>query len=801
MSLEYKQFNLNIFDHSPIAYCVVELIKDDKGKPSDWIYRYCNQAFADIKEYRLEAMINHSFLGLTPYMDPKWLQAYSDAAYDNKICEMKLTVGKNNYQAKIIPIGEEGLCSCIIYPAAEMTDPESGKKEPVESEQYILNRLSTEYVSIYRIDLNTGRYTILRLLNGTNAKKIVGDDYRVYDTFDEYSRYYADNFILDEDRDEFLSWLACDNMKKQLLEHDRITYHYQSVSKEGKHNYYEAYAVKGQVDDKQFNVFLAFRNIDNILYKEKEIQGRLKKALDEARLSNEIISAIAKTYQYISRIDIRADYFEEISNRDEENLHFIKSGTLSSNNEKVCREVVAEEYQEAFFKFVDLKTLPDRMKDEETIVLEYRMKDGNWHRLRFIEKKRDPDGRLTHVLCVIRSISASKKKEQDLLYQVEEAKKNAALKTRFLSNMSHDIRTPLNGIIGMIEMAGRYPDDLEIQRKCREKSMISLKYLVSLVNDILDMNKLESPDYIMKSISFDLTEVLNKVNTSKQIQATEKDIEYIIDWDKAEIRHQYLYGNPVFINKLLTAVCDNAIKFTNPGGSIRVWCNELSADDDRIVYEFGCSDTGIGMSKDFIEHAFDMFSQENESSRTKYEGSGLGLAIARKIIERLDGTIRISSEKGHGTTALMTIPFKPGEPNESIKKTDKAAVSVKGLRALVVEDNELNMEIAKFLLEDEGIIVECAMDGQEAVDKFANAAPGYYDVIFMDIMMPNLNGWDTTRRIRSMQKEDSQSIPIIAMSANGFTEDIINSRIAGMNQHLIKPLTQEKLLAALRECI
>lgn len=402
------------------------------------------------------------------------------------------------------------------------------------------------------------------------------------------------------------------------------------------------------------------------------------------KLSNEIISSIARTYQYISRIDIQADYFEEINNRDTEHLKFTKSGKLSESNEKVCRQYVAEEYQEAFFKFVDLKTLPERMKNEETLVLEYRMKDGDWHRLRFVEKKRDENGVLTHVLCLIRSISDTKKWEHELMYQVEEARKAAALKARFLSNMSHDIRTPMNGIIGTLNLANRYPDDLEVQRKCREQIMTSSKYLVSIVNDILDMNKLESGGVVEQEIPFNLA------------------------------------GNPIYVERLLTNISDNAVKFTGPGGSVRVWCAEKYADEERVVYEFGCADTGIGMSETFLEHAFEPFTQENETSRSRYEGTGLGLAIAKKIVDRLDGDIAIESKKGVGTTVTMTLPFKIGEPVEKEKNVNYEEIPVEGLRALLAEDNELNMEITKFMLEDYGIHVECVADGEEAVQKFKN---------------------------------------------------------------------------------
>ena len=673
-------------------------------------------------------------------------------------------------------------------------------------DMYVLKKLFTEYVSLYRLELNSGKYEILRLVENTNAKQLVGEEHTIFADYDEFTRRYADAFVPETEQEEFLDWHKCENLKKRLQEKESLTYYYHSVSKDGKDSYYEAYAVKGKADGKNFYIFLGYRNVDVILYKEKAIQEQLQKALDEAKLSNEIIEAIAKSYQYISRIDISKNWFEEISNRAVENMNYKKSGEVFSGNRNVCKKLVAEEYQEAFLKFTDITTLPVRMKNEETIVMEYQMKDGNWHKLRFIEKKRDKDGNLTHVLCAIRSISDVKKKEQELLQQVAEARKDAALKSRFLSNMSHDIRTPINGIIGMTELADRYPDNLEIQKKCREKLVESARHLVSMVNDILDMNKLETEQFVENDIPFNLAAVLNRVNTDQQMQTGKKKIDYVVDWKKSELNHMYLMGNPVYIEKLLTVITDNAVKFTKPGGNVSVWCREISEDDERAFYEFGCSDNGIGMSEEFAGHAFEMFSQENKTSRTQYEGTGLGLAIAKKITERLGGTIEIKSKKNCGTTVTMTIPFKTGVQNlmqytENVNTESTEDIPLEGLHALIAEDNELNLEIAKLMLEEKGICVECAADGKEAVAKFEESEPGYYDVIFMDIMMPYMNGWDATRKIRTLQRPDADKIPIIAMSANAFAEDIINSHISGMNWHLTKPIDADKLMTALKECI
>ena len=295
-----------------------------------------------------------------------------------------------------------------------------------DRQNYVINKLSADYVSLYHIELNSGKYEILRLNQNTNAKELVseGDHLRVYDTFDEFCRVYTDAFISDQDRTEFLNRLLCENMKDVLMHNDKFTFHYQSISRQGKRTYYE-----------------------------------------------------------------------EISNNSNDETRYPKSGNMYELNKKMCENYVAKEYQEAYLKFSDISTLAKRMKQEETIAMEYKMTDDNWHKLRFIEKKRDKNGNLTHAISVIRSIGDEKTKEQTLLYEVDEARKDAAYKTRFLSNMSHDIRTPINGIVGMIDLAESNPKDTKMQKKCMDKIKLSAEYLVSLVDDILAMSKLESEEY------------------------------------------------------------------------------------------------------------------------------------------------------------------------------------------------------------------------------------------------------------------------------------------------------------------
>ena len=375
-------------------------------------------------------------------------------------------------------------------------------------------------------------------------------------------------------------------MEKLLTQADRATYHYKSVPNASGQQYFEAQAVKIYSEQNVFHILLAFRYIDDILEREEAARTQLQSALDEAQLNNEIISAIAKNYCSIYRIDLQRDYFEEISNDDETHRLTGNNGCASEKLYQLCDATVVPEYRDLVRRFMDVPTLAERLKNEEYISTEYRMCDGSWHSLRFIAKKRDEAGNVTHVLCAVRSISSTKRREQDLRFAAEAAKRESEMKTRFLATMSHDIRTPLNGIIGMINMGNQYADDPEMQQKIRDKEMESLRYLVSIVNDVLDMNKLQSGEIKKQEVTFDLIAVLRDLNQTYHKKAAEKDIRYQVAWDKDTIRHPFVIGNPVHLSRILSNITDNAIKFSPAGSTITVWSGEEQLDEEHALVTF-----------------------------------------------------------------------------------------------------------------------------------------------------------------------------------------------------------------------
>ena len=389
------------------------------------------------------------------------------------------------------------------------------------AERRILDKICADFTAVYYVELNTGSFEILHINDGTNVKKM---NLKQGDNFNSSADQYAVQYLYDKERQEFKDRISTRHLKEQLSRKERITYHYRSKPNPNLHEFFEAQAVKIYEDEKHFFALVGFRHIDDIMEKETTIQNQLKQALDETRLSNEIISAIAKSYCSIYRIDVQKDFFEEVSNDSEIHKLTGNRGCATEKLYQLCDTMVAPEYRPLIRPFLDISTLSERLKTEECISIEYRMCDGSWHRMLFIVKKRDESGNVTHVLCTVRSISDSKRREEDLNFAAEAAKREAEMKTRFLAIMSHDIRTPLNGIIGMVNMGNQYADDPQMQQKIREKAMKTLKYLVSLVNDVLDMNKLQSGDLKDQQLLFDLTEVLQELNQIYDERAAKKGI-------------------------------------------------------------------------------------------------------------------------------------------------------------------------------------------------------------------------------------------------------------------------------------
>ena len=393
------------------------------------------------------------------------------------------------------------------------------------------------------------------------------------------------------------------------------------------------------------------------------------------------------------------------------------------------------------------------------------------------------------------------KYKAELLIAAKKAEAANEAKTEFLQRMSHDIRTPINGIRGLVNMADHYADDMEKQTEYRTKVKEASNLLLELVNDVLDMSKLESGEIVLEEIPFNLSSISREVFVVIEQMAAEQNIR--VAWEKKEITHRDFIGSPGYVKRVMMNILSNAVKYNKENGQIYVSCVEIPSEQPEMTtMEFVCRDTGIGMAEEFQKHIFEPFAQEHTGSRAKFAGTGLGMAISKKLVEEMGGTITFESKKGVGTTFVIRVPFKIDlDADKREESKDVSEKSIKGMHVLLAEDNELNMEIAEFLLQNEGAEVTKAWNGQEIVELFRKSESGEFDVILMDIMMPIINGYEATKRIRSLDREDAKKIPIIAMTANAFTEDRIRAKEAGMDEHVAKPIDVELLIKVIHKLV
>ena len=463
------------------------------------------------------------------------------------------------------------------------------------------------------------------------------------------------------------------------------------------------------------------------------------------------------------------------------------------------RERVAPAYQEAFGEFLKLKDLEERLGDRRFIGYTFEDVEGLWYQALLIPQKYEQDDHKQIVMLVIRDVSEQKRKEmtyqENLRVTAEEAERANAVKTDFLRRMSHDIRTPINGIRGLVNVGKNHIHDVDKIEECLDEIMRSSDMLVDLVNNVLNMSKLESGGIQLTEEAFDLQEMLDDVERFVNVQAERKQISLQIN--AAEVEHYHLIGSPLHIRQIFQNIIENAVKFNMDSGSVNVVCREHVSDENTVELEMVCADTGIGMSEEFQKHVFEAFTQEDTSARTTYSGIGLGLAITKKLVNCMNGEISFESERGIGTVFTVKLPVQIDRAYYQLSEKKDPLQVMKGLQILLVEDNELNMEITEYMMTEQGAVVTEAWNGKEAADIYESCESGKFDVILMDIMMPVMNGLEAARCIRASEKEDAQSIPIIAISANAFDDDIAQSLAAGMNMHLAKPLEFQKVIEAI----
>lgn len=637
--------------------------------------------------------------------------------------------------------------------------------------------------------------------------------------------------VTEEDRSNVESMIRKETLNEILSQDNpvvEVQYQYQ-----GKDTVYGRITVIYVDQDEEENLhhfLLAFENIhyDYDVADAKRQLMLFYEQLKQSILENgNYVDALLETATTVYSVNITEDRVEQNFIRKEQS-HQISLSELGlelpcSYNE-YCRrrsEQITRETLESY-RIIDTvsKLLKRFAAGEKQITVEYQEKniDGT---VRWVQKMilmsesivydRDSDSekKVIYGMVLLKNTTDLHQREQQemdcLKAAYEEAETANKAKTAFLSRMSHDIRTPINGVMGMLQIIGRNREDHEKVDDCLEKIRISAEHLLALINDVLDMSKLEAGKVELDHIPFNLTDVLKVAYALNDAQISLGGITFISH--PYELQHTELIGSPLHLRQILLNLFNNAMKYNRPSGTIDTYTRELSFDGQKTVIEFKIVDTGIGMSEEFVKkELFKPFTQEKtDEARTEYKGTGLGMAIVKELVEKMGGTIQAESELGKGSTFTVVIPFEIDQtPEQDILSEEPGQVTtdaVKGARILLVEDNELNMEIVEFMLKDSGAVVLKAWNGKEAIEIFEKSEPGEINMIMMDIMMPVMGGLEATRKIRTLDRPDAATIPIVAMTANAFSDDVRRSREAGMNEHLSKPLEMEKIIrTAARYC-
>lgn len=621
--------------------------------------------------------------------------------------------------------------------------------ESMEKERQILNVLCEDCTSVYKVNLLDDTAEVVKLEQGANAPKILKNREKIILCYSKELKYYYDHFVIKESAPDF-------------------------------------------------PVLIAFRHVDEIIKEERNHQRELEDSLAEVKMNNEIISAISKIYYMIYRIDLQDFYYEEITGGSENHRFTGMKGTAAAHITSDSSEKVASKYRAMVKQFYDLSTLKKRLEKEESIAVDYLATDNNWHLARFIVQSRAEDGTARQVLLVIRVISEEKRREKYLIDAVEEANRANEAKSEFLSRMSHDIRTPMNAIMGFTRVARNHLHEPDKILDCLDKINLSGSNLQQLINDVLDISRIESGEFRIDSEPVKLSELCKLYEQNIRGTAEDKNQKFICN--RHDIIYDTVLSDRLRIGQIYMNLLSNAVKYTPEGGTVELEVyEEPFPDKDKIRLVSIVRDNGIGMSEKFMKEMYSQFSRAIDTRVNKVQGSGLGLAIVKKIVDQMNGTIEATSRLHEGTTFRVTldVPFiREQEVSETTAEIPffklRPSKIIKTL--LIAEDNDLNYEILEEQLEMYGIHCVRAVNGKECVQLFEIDPSGTYDAILMDMQMPVMNGLDATRAIRRLPSPESKQIPIIALTANAYLEDVQKCKEAGMNDHMSKPVQIEQII-------
>ncbi len=645
----------------------------------------------------------------------------------------------------------------------------------------VLHALSVDYLGIYQVNLDTGECEVYR-----NSRRL-GVDWAAYfeDGYQTAMERYISSYVVPRDQDRLRAVTKKDYVLAQLKTKKKFSVRYQVTDGSSGLKHLEIHFSATEMTEESHCAIFAQRDINAVV--EQEEKNKL-----EARQSLEDILEGARTGIWTIELE-----------------EGCQPRMFADRTMRILLGVPEETEPEECYRFWFENIEPDYVEMVQEAVAQI-LESG---RSEVIYPWNHPELGRIYVRCggvpdktfkkpgvclngyhqdITETMVTRKKQEQSIMELLEKVRQANSAKSEFLSHMSHDLRTPINGILGMLAILEKSQDNPKRQQECRKKIRVSTEHLLSLVNDVLQVSRLESGRPASVEESFDLYDILDNCFTILSHQAEERGIRLTLE--KAALRHGRVIGNPLHLKQVLMNVIDNALKYNRPHGSVVVRAEETACQDGIADYCFRIEDTGIGIGEDFKKHIFEPFTQEHQGARTNYNGTGLGMSIVKKLVDQMKGSVEVDSQIGKGSVVRISLPLPIDEAWCAQPADEEQNVNIAGMRVLLVEDNEINCEIVEYVLKDAGAEVVTANDGKVAVDAFEASDPGTFDCVLMDLMMPVMSGYEAAHMIRGMDRADAKAVPIIALSANAFEEDVALAKDAGMNEHLAKPVDIRKML-------
>lgn len=795
-------------------------------------FLYMSESFLNILGWTEEEVVDkfqNKYINLVHPDDICLLRRYADRVLENleEDCEGKYEEeiyrlqGKTGYHwvadsTAIIRANEDVIIQGFIYDISNFIvarEKQQSRLRTIQkrhldslevqlySERKYLDVLTRDFGAVYHVNLKKNTSMLIKVDKNISRYDTVRANLHCENNYMNRMDIYAEQFVASAYREEFKQIIKPENIMRELKHTPRYSYRYRALQVEdGQHNF-EMQVIRINDNPEDGNVLIAFRYIDHLITEEQRQHMELEERLERERTQNEVLSALGGIYHAIFEIDLPSDRYTKIACRKEVE-HYYDEGESSASRilSKICEIAVDDRYANRMRRFFDLETLAERLMYREFVEAECVTKEGSWHRARLIAKRRNKNGLVSQVLYVTQIIDDEKQYEEHLLTKAQYADYANRAKTDFISQVAHDIRTPMNAIFGFLEIAEASKDDWERVEYSLKRIRSAGEFLKGLVDDVLDISRMEKGMMTMQPVEFELTKEMRGFADAMANSKFEKHQNF--RFQLFDITHDFVVVDPLRLKQIYTNLISNAIKYTPNGGDVQFLVRQEESQKEGYVRLIATiADNGIGMSEEFMEKMFHKFERATDTRVNEVSGYGLGLSIVKQIVNLMDGKLDVQSELGKGTTVCveLEVPYVDKPLLAEIEPVAEAEVNCEGLHLLIAEDNELSREMIAELFELHGISCDCAENGFVCLDYFESSKAGTYDAILMDMQMPGMNGIETTVKIRESSHSEAKTIPIIAMTANALKDDVQRCLDAGMNYHMSKPIDMKCLKRKLYE--